>query len=79
VKAGTTVIAAALLLAGSAVAAASPYLLLTKAKGINCYRGGGSFAGTRRIVLDWSNHYPEYDLAGKLPGYGLFARHVRGL
>lgn len=43
------------------------------------YRGGGTHQDARRLLPDFSSHYPEYDIHGRLPAYGLYARHVRGL
>ena len=43
------------------------------------YRGGGSRELACRTPPEGENLYPEYDMFGKLPAYGLYCRHVAGL
>jgi hypothetical protein len=42
-------------------------------------RGGGSKALAARQLPERANFYPEYDIYGKMPAYGFFARNVAGL
>jgi len=41
--------------------------------------GGGKAADARRTVLEQVERYPEYNMFGQLPTYGLYCRHVRNL
>jgi polygalacturonase len=43
------------------------------------YAGGGTAAEAAREVPEMENGYPEPDLFGVLPAWGLFARHVANL
>ena len=43
------------------------------------YRGGGTRADAAREVAEDEERYPEPYRFGRIPSYGLFARHVRGL
>jgi hypothetical protein len=43
------------------------------------YRGGGTQADAERVPPELETDYPEPSRAGIMPGYGLFARHVRNL
>jgi len=42
-------------------------------------RGGGRPEDAEDPVPERPEFYPEFDLFGRLPAYGLYARHVRGL
>lgn len=41
--------------------------------------GGGVTADVFRPIPEHEEAYPEYPMFGRLPAYGLFCRHVRGL
>ncbi|MGD0898311.1 MAG: right-handed parallel beta-helix repeat-containing protein [Thermoguttaceae bacterium] len=43
------------------------------------YRGGGSREDAARRPKELPTVYPEYDMFGALPAYGLWIRHARGL
>jgi polygalacturonase len=43
------------------------------------YQGGGTAADSERIVPEDEKMYPEPGRFGKIPSYGMFARHVHGL
>lgn len=43
------------------------------------YRGGGTADDAKRVPPELDKGYPEPRRIGVTPGYGLFARHVRGL
>jgi len=43
------------------------------------FSGGGTKAEADREVPEKANSYPEYSMFGRLPAYGLYCRHVRGL
>jgi parallel beta-helix repeat protein len=43
------------------------------------FRGGGTAAQAARIVPELPTEYPEPELFGTLPAWGLFARHVTNL
>jgi hypothetical protein len=43
------------------------------------YRGGGSEADALLEPPEKENEYPEPDMFGNMPAYGLYARHVTGL
>jgi len=43
------------------------------------YAGGGSKDDCAKDVPEKADSYPEYNMFGKLPAYGLYCRHVRGL
>ncbi len=43
------------------------------------FQGGGVAADAVRAVPEQAGMYPEYRMFGRLPAYGLFARHIRGL
>lgn len=43
------------------------------------FGGGGGEADARRDVPEKPEAYPEFDMFGVLPAYGVFCRHVRGL
>lgn len=43
------------------------------------YKGGESGFDPQRKVPEVANSYPEQNMFGVLPAYGLFLRHVRGL
>jgi len=43
------------------------------------YKGGGTKVDAARIVPELPEFYPEFDIYGKLPAYGLYCRHVSGL
>lgn len=43
------------------------------------FRGGGSSAAVTRVVPELESGYPEPDLFGPMPSWGLFARHAVGL
>ncbi len=43
------------------------------------YKGGGTQADAARVPPELETDYPEPSRAGIMPGYGLFARHVRNL
>jgi polygalacturonase len=41
--------------------------------------GGGTRAEARRAISEESAAYPEFKMFGKLPAYGFYCRHVKGL
>ena len=43
------------------------------------FGGGGRTADVSRPIPEREEVYPEYSMFGRLPAYGLFCRHVRGL
>jgi polygalacturonase len=43
------------------------------------FDGGGTKADTGRSVPEKPGDYPEYSMFGRLPAYGLYCRHVKGL
>ena len=43
------------------------------------YEGGGSLKDSIQIVPEKEEQYPESNMFGKLPAYGFFVRHVKGL
>jgi polygalacturonase len=43
------------------------------------YAGGGTAAEAQRVVPEDEKMYPEPGRFGKIPSYGMFARHVHGL
>ncbi len=43
------------------------------------YSGGGGVTDTNQIVPEEEEQYPESNMFGKLPAYGFFIRHVKGL
>jgi polygalacturonase len=43
------------------------------------FRGGGTAEQAARIVPELERAYPDPDVFGVMPSWGLFARHVRGL
>ena len=43
------------------------------------YKGGGTAADAALEPPELETAYPEPDMFGRIPAYGLFARHVRGL
>lgn len=43
------------------------------------FKGGGSRADADRVPSELDRGYPEPRRIGTTPGYGLFARHVKGL
>jgi len=43
------------------------------------FAGGGTLDDASRPVPENPDKYPEYSMFGKLPAYGLYCRHVRGL
>lgn len=43
------------------------------------FKGGGTQADAARVPPELETDYPEPSRAGIMPGYGLFARHVRNL
>jgi len=43
------------------------------------FSGGGSLEEASRLVPENPDKYPEYAMFGKLPAYGFYCRHVRGL
>jgi len=43
------------------------------------FTGGGRYQDVAREIPENSAKYPEYNMFGMLPAYGLFCRHVRGL
>lgn len=43
------------------------------------YKGGGTRIDAARAVPELPEFYPEFDIYGKLPAYGLYCRHVNGL
>ncbi len=43
------------------------------------FAGGGTREDANRDVPEKPDAYPEYSMFGKLPAYGLYCRHVKGL
>jgi polygalacturonase len=43
------------------------------------FAGGGTRADARPEIPEHPAKYPEYSMFGRLPAYGLYCRHVRGL
>lgn len=43
------------------------------------FGGGGTLEEASRSVPEHPEKYPEYSMFGRLPAYGLYCRHVRGL
>ena len=43
------------------------------------FAGGGITSDLAQTILEREEAYPEYSMFGRLPAYGLFCRHVRGL
>lgn len=43
------------------------------------FEGGGTKAGAEREIPEKPEAYPEYSMFGKLPAYGLYCRHIKGL
>jgi len=43
------------------------------------FAGGGTAEQASRAVPEEPNKYPEYAMFGRLPAYGLYARHIKGL
>jgi len=43
------------------------------------FEGGGTKADAARAIPEKPTDYPEYAMFGKLPAYGFYCRHVRGL
>ena len=43
------------------------------------YKGGGTKADAHREIPEHETFYPEFDIFGRLPAYGLYVRHVKGL
>jgi len=43
------------------------------------FAGGGSKEEARRQVPEKAEAYPEFSMFGRLPAYGFYCRHVRGL
>jgi hypothetical protein len=43
------------------------------------FAGGGTRADARLEIPEHPSKYPEYSMFGRLPAYGLYCRHVRGL
>ena len=43
------------------------------------FDGGGTRADARGEIPEHPSKYPEYSMFGRLPAYGLYCRHVRGL
>jgi hypothetical protein len=43
------------------------------------FEGGGAKADAARAIPERPEAYPEYSMFGRLSGYGLYCRHVRGL
>jgi polygalacturonase len=43
------------------------------------FAGGGTLEETSRAIPENPDKYPEYSMFGKLPAYGFYCRHVRGL
>lgn len=43
------------------------------------YKGGGTRVDANRMVPELPEFYPEFDIYGKFPSYGLYCRHVNGL
>jgi len=43
------------------------------------FEGGGTRADAARPIPEEPTAYPEYSMFGRLPAYGLYCRHVKGL
>lgn len=43
------------------------------------FDGGGTKADAGRAVPEKPSDYPEYSMFGRLPAYGLYCRHIKGL
>jgi polygalacturonase len=43
------------------------------------FAGGGQRADARREIPENADKYPEHSMFGKLPAYGFYCRHVKGL
>jgi len=43
------------------------------------FAGGGTKEDADRVVPEKPQAYPEYSMFGRLPAYGLYCRHVKGL
>ncbi len=43
------------------------------------FAGGGSKEDASRVVPEKAEDYPEYSMFGRLPAYGLYCRHLKGL
>ena len=43
------------------------------------FEGGGTKADAARAIPEMPTDYPEYRMFGKLPAYGFYCRHVKGL
>jgi len=43
------------------------------------FAGGGKAEDATRAVPEQAEKYPEYTMFGRLPAYGLYARHIKGL
>jgi polygalacturonase len=43
------------------------------------FSGGGTREQAQRAVPEHPTEYPEYSMFGRLPAYGFYCRHVRGL
>jgi hypothetical protein len=43
------------------------------------FAGGGTLEDAARSIPEHPEKYPEYSMFGRLPAYGLYCRHVRGL
>jgi polygalacturonase len=43
------------------------------------FEGGGTKADAARTIPEKPADYPEYSMFGRLPAYGLYCRHVKGL
>lgn len=43
------------------------------------FAGGGSLEEASRSIPENPDKYPEYSMFGRLPAYGFYCRHVRGL
>ncbi len=43
------------------------------------YRGGGNLVDAKRIVPENEENYPEPSMFGKIPAYGFYIRHARGI
>jgi hypothetical protein len=43
------------------------------------FAGGGTLENAERPVPENADKYPEYSMFGRLPAYGLYCRHIKGL
>jgi hypothetical protein len=43
------------------------------------FEGGGSAEDAKRTVPENPDKYPEYSMFGRLPAYGFYVRHARGI